>query len=52
MNFFWPRRGHLTYSNEYAVVTYDRPVYYKGSSIRLPDDGPSSCVWIVPGTHS
>lgn len=51
MNFYWPKRDYLSYSGGYAAVTYDPPTSFQGSSIRVPLPGPSSCVWIVPGTE-
>lgn len=50
MYYYWPRRNHLTYSGEHATVTYDPPERYGGGLIRIGVLGPSSCIWIVPGT--
>ena len=49
MFFYWPKRNYLTWSQDYATVTYD-PFYYSGG-IKYSKEGPSSCIWIVPGTH-
>lgn len=49
---YWPKRNYLSWSNEYAVITYDKPSWYKNSSIKLPGNGPSSCVWIIPGSEN
>ena len=50
MNHYWARGHWCSQSDDYSVVTYDPPVWFAPNAVGY-NPGPSSCIWLVPGTE-